>query len=483
MNKPRITILESIEKDLLNYLTGHPDGHERAAIIFFRRISRKVKNLPDSDRYISVDSIYFDEQWINNSSKSHIDFDLKYLREAIRRCEEEDLVFGFIHNHPTGYDKFSNIDESNEFNLIQAISNRNGLNSKLVALLWDGKLWHARVRNAQTPHDSLPVRHTLVVGKKIKMYGYQNEDIDDKHTSAKQAAAFGKPFVGMLKSLRVIVIGASGTGSPTTTLLARSSVGEIISVDNDKFDPTNINRVRGSKRRDIGRNKAEMLAEFVKDIDIPSVKIVAIDALIDEDPEAVDALASADIVLGCTDDQIGRELLLSAIYYYAQPLIDVGLGGDLDEDEDGHPYLRYHFGRVSTILPEYGECLFCQDVINETWIRTELELRINPNMDDEELKAKYLQKSGESAPGVGPFTSATADYGVAGLFDLLRPYRVFPEELRDDQILIDFVYMSLSSRERKHNNECPYCGTHSLLVKKEKYRLNRPSLGKPNDND
>lgn len=350
-------------------------------------------------------------------------------------------------------------------------------------MLWDGKQWHARVRNGNAPDHGLPVRHTLVIGKGLKMYGYQDEDIDNDHVSARQAAAFGKPFVGMLKSLRFAVIGASGTGSPTVTLLARSGAGEIMSIDSDKFDPTNVNRVRGSKVRDVGRNKAEMIVDFVNDIGLPSLKIIAIDALVDESPEAVDAVASADIVIGCTDDQIGRELLLSAAYYYVQALIDVGLGGDLDEDDDGHPYLRYHFGRVSTILPEHGECLFCQDVIREIWIRTEHELRINPNMSDEEIKSKYLQKSGENAPGVGPFTSATADYGLAGLFDLLRPYRKLPDEMRSDQIYIDFVQMTLSSREKKNDEGCLYCGTHSLLAKKENYRLNRPLLGKPDDDN
>jgi len=483
MNRPRITLLSSSESSLKEHLTTHPEGHERAAIILFRRLTCHVKGLPDSDRYINVETILFNEKWINRSSPTHIHFDLKHLREIFRRCEEEDLVFGFVHNHPTGYSEFSDTDEYNEINLIQALSNRNGSNSKLVALLWDGKQWHARVRSGQTPHDSTPVRHTLVLGKQMKMYGYQTEDVNDKHANARQAAAFGKPFVGMLKSLRIVAIGASGTGSPSVTLLARSGLGEIVSIDGDIFDPTNINRVRGSKTRDVGRNKAEMLTEFVNDIELPYTKIVAIDALVDQSPEAVDALASADIVLGCTDDQIGRELLQSAVYYYMQPLIDVGLGGDLDEDADGHPYLRYHFGRVSTIMPEYGECLFCQDVISDIWIRTELELRNNPDISDEELKAKYLQRSGESAPGVGPFTSATADYGIAGLFDLVRPYRVFPDDIRRDQIFIDFVYMTLSSREQKHNKECPYCGTRSLLAKKEKYRLNRPSLGKPNDNN
>jgi hypothetical protein len=279
VNRPRITLLGSSEANLKEYLTTHPEGHERAAIILFRRISRTVKGLPDSDRYISVDTILFNEEWIKDSSASHIDFDMVHLREAFRRCEEEELVLGFAHNHPTGYDQFSATDECNELNLIQAISNRNGLNSKLVAMLWDGKQWHARVRHAQTPHSSTYVRHTLVIGKRLKLYGYKVEDIDDKHTSARQAAAFGKPFVGMLKSLRIVIIGASGTGSPTITLLARSGAGEIVSIDGDKFDPTNINRVRGSRTKDIGRNKAEMLTEFVNEIELPSLKIIAIDAL------------------------------------------------------------------------------------------------------------------------------------------------------------------------------------------------------------
>lgn len=79
MNKARICMLGSHESTLKSYLTAHPDGHERAAVVLFRRISRSVKDLPDSDRYISVDIIPFDDAWINNSSAAHIDFDLQYL--------------------------------------------------------------------------------------------------------------------------------------------------------------------------------------------------------------------------------------------------------------------------------------------------------------------------------------------------------------------------------------------------------------------
>ena len=52
-------------------------------------------------------------------------------------------------------------------------------------------------------------------------------------------------------------------------------------------------------------------------------------------PQAIDALSSCDVVFGCTDDQIGREVLNTAVYVYAQPYIDVGLGGLVSNDAQG----------------------------------------------------------------------------------------------------------------------------------------------------
>jgi molybdopterin-synthase adenylyltransferase len=479
MNRPRIAFLDSHEERLRTYLESHPAGHERAAVVLFRRLRREVDGLAASDRYLAVEVLPFEEAWITSSSPSHVRFELKYLRDLFRRCEEEFLVFGFVHNHPTGFPDYSDTDEENERTLLEALTNRNGSAIHFVAMLWTNGRWKARVRHGETPGAAESVRHVLVLSRPLKMFGYAESGVGDQDLLARQAAAFGQPFVDKLRSLRIGIVGAGGTGSPAVTLLARAGAGELVVVDHDKLERSNLNRVRGAGVGDVNKNKARILQDFIRSLKLPT-RIAAFESLIDEDPIAIDALSSCDVVFGCTDDQIGREVLNAALYVYAQPYIDVGLGGQIGEDKEGHAYLRYHYGRVSTILPETGECLFCQDVIRDVWIRHQYALRQNPDMAAAEARERYLVGGGEQAPGVGPFTSAVADYGVATLFDLLRPFRRFPAELRHDLFRIDFVKMELRSNEEKRDTECVYCRRREYLLLREKYRLNRPKLGKPN---
>ena len=124
-------------------------------------------------------------------------------------------------------------------------------------VLKDG-VWHARMRQGVDPDNILPVRHISVISDRIKLHGLS---IPDKsiETLKRQEAAFGKPFNSMLKSLRVAVVGVGGTGSPLATLLARSGIGELILIDGDVLDKTNMNRVRGYRVADNGKNKAKIL--------------------------------------------------------------------------------------------------------------------------------------------------------------------------------------------------------------------------------
>lgn len=477
MNEPRVTLLASQDKLLREYFSSQEDGHERAAVVLFKRLSIDLAGLQQSDRYIAVAVQPFESSWVTGSSPSHIAFETRPLREFFRRCEEESLVFGFAHNHPAGFTSFSDVDTANELNLLQAVSNRNGPEVSLVALLWTQNTWRARIRTGRTPDSPVSARHVLVTDRPMPIHlqsGFERKD--DAH--ARQAAAFGAPFVRSLQSLRVAVIGAGGTGSPTATLLARSGVGELILIDPDKLEASNLNRVRGATRSEVGENKAAILARYIVSLDLQT-KVTALPSYADT-PEGVDALATSDVIFGCTDDQIGRELLNIAAYAYAQPFIDVGLGGQLDRDANGQPYLRYHHGRVSTILPEEGECLFCQGVLTEQWIRRDYALREDPKMDEAQARERYLEGGAEQAPGVGPFTGTIADFGVATLFDLLAPFRKFPDELRWDAFSLDFVKLALQSSRARNDGSCPYCGNREFLLMQEQQRLNRPRLGTRN---
>jgi hypothetical protein len=313
-----------------------------------------------------------------------------------------------------------------------------------------------------------------VTDRPIRLYR-DNSSGTTADALARQTAAFGKLFVDNLRSLRVAVVGLGGTGSPTVTLLARSGVGELILIDPDDLEESNLNRVRGAARSDVGTNKAQLQERYLRSLDLGAA-VAAVPSYVDS-PSGVDALASSDVIFGCTDDQIGREVLSLTTYAYAQAYIDVGLGGQVANKPDGRPYLRYHYGRVSTMLPEAGECLFCQGVLKEQWIMRDYALRANPDMDEAEARDRYLEGGGEQAPGVGPFTSAVADFGVATLFDLLAPFRQFPGELRWDAFSVDFVKMTLQSSKGPDQSSCPYCGTRQLLLMQETQRLNRPSLG------
>lgn len=478
----RITLLGSHDRELQAWLNGHPEGHERGAIILFRRLARTVKEQSKSDRFLAVEIIKMSEEWILESSATHLRINMRMFPEIYNRCEADNLEIGFVHNHSTSVSSdFSSLDDINERNILKGLSGCNGEKSFLVAMILKNGMWHARIRQGIKPEEILPVRHICVISDRIKLH-----DIDVPNESTeilkRQEAAFGKPFNAMLRLLRVAVVGVGGTGSSVATLIARAGVGELILIDGDTLDKTNMNRVRGYRAEDAGKNKAKILAEYIDGLGL-DIHVSAIDKYLDQSGEAVDAISSADVVFGCTDDVAGRDLMNQCIYYYSQVYIDVGLTGFVDTDKDGYPYLRDHRGRMSCILPESGACLRCQRVITEQKLQYEQAMKDNPKLaklDPIILKRDYyLIGGGEQAPGVGPFTSATADNAIATFMNLLRPYRDLSAELRQDNIWIDFIHMNIYSNEPIDDQECIYCRKQLLTGKSEgKYRLGIPRLGK-----
>lgn len=479
---PRVVMLSSHTAKLQTYFESHPNNHERAAVVLFRRLQRSVDGLPDSDRYLSVDVIQFQENWITSSSPMHIDFETKHLRDVFRRAEDENLIFGFVHNHPTGGLVFSTQDNCNEEVLVRAIASRNGRESQIVAVLYADGDWTARIRSGLAPTAPIAIRHLSVVGSEYKVFGYPLLHEAGSEIFSRQMTAFGEPFTRIMQSLRFVVVGNGGTGSPTANLLVRCGAGEVILIDYDPLEKSNLNRVHGTRDIDVGKNKAEILACHLNEIGLPCT-VVAVKGVIDQDMPAIEALASADVIFGCTDDYLGREVLNTAMYFYLQPLIDVGLGGRVGEDRNGNMRLLNQKGRVSCILPELGQCLYCQRELREDWIETQRVKRSNPDITKEELKERYLEGGAEEAPGVAPFTGSLANFGVMALFELIVPHRRLPPHLRADNIWIDFTNMEIKSNTPIDDKECPYCRVRKFLSASEKNGyLNRPAM-KPRKED
>lgn len=481
MNGHRVTILGSHEQELKKWLTSHPQGHERGAIILFRRLARIVNGLPKSDRFLSVGIIKMEGDWIIDSSKNQFTINMRKFPEIYSRCEKEHLELGFVHNHPDKHLYFSEMDDINEKNILHGLSGCNSPFSFLISLVLSDNKWIGRTRQGVSPKIILEVRHISVLNEKLDLYGIQMPE-ELPISLSRQEKAFGKPFNIKLQSLRVAIVGLGGTGSPIANLLARTGIGELILIDGDELDETNMNRVSGFTDEDIGQNKAKTVEKFINSLGLKN-KVIAIPAYINESEEALDALSSADIIFGCTDDVAGRDLLNQALYYYSQIYIDVGLSGNVDEDQDDNPYLRTQKGRVSCILPEYGSCLRCQNVINDQKLSDEQKLKDNPelaDLDPEILKKDYyIFGANVQSPGIGAFTRGTANNAVATFMNLISSYRNLPTDLRQDNIWIDFIHLNIHSNNPRDIPNCIYCKEHLLLNQGEgKYRLGTPQYGK-----
>jgi len=85
-----------------------------------------------------------------------------------------------------------------------------------------------------------------------------------------------------LLSATVAVVGAGGVGGLHILTLARLGVGAFHIADPDVFEAVNVSRQFGAAQKTLGRNKAEVLAEMVRDIN-PHAEVVVFDRGIDND--------------------------------------------------------------------------------------------------------------------------------------------------------------------------------------------------------
>ncbi len=116
-----------------------------------------------------------------------------------------------------------------------------------------------------------------------------------------------------------LIVGAGGLGSPAALYLASAGIGKITLVDDDTVDFTNLQRQILHTQARVGMAKAESGREALAAIN-PDITIVPLQQRLSG--EALDALvASADIVLDCTDNFATRHAINRACVHHRKPLV------------------------------------------------------------------------------------------------------------------------------------------------------------------
>jgi len=116
----------------------------------------------------------------------------------------------------------------------------------------------------------------------------------------------GQEAVDTLRTKTVAVAGCGGQGGSACLTLARMGVGGFILADPKPFDEPDINRQWAANLTTLGRNKAEVYDELLRQIN-PDVRVRAHTEGI-TDANVTDFLAGADILIDCLDVAVAPAL-------------------------------------------------------------------------------------------------------------------------------------------------------------------------------
>jgi molybdopterin/thiamine biosynthesis adenylyltransferase len=128
-----------------------------------------------------------------------------------------------------------------------------------------------------------------------------------------------------LLNSRVTVIGCGGLGGHLILLLARIGIGNLVVVDSDAFDETNLNRQALSTLEGIGEPKVEQAVKLVAGFN-PGVHILTHQVKLDTQ-NVEDILMGSDVVVDALDNVPDRFILEEATKSLGIPMIHGALAG------------------------------------------------------------------------------------------------------------------------------------------------------------
>jgi adenylyltransferase/sulfurtransferase len=216
----------------------------------------------------------------------------------------------------------------------------------------------------------------------------------------------------LLKAAKVVVVGVGGLGCPVSLYLAAAGVGEIVLVDSESFELSNLNRQVLGWERDIGRDKVEAAGEKLSGF---NPEVTVIEKRTEVTTDNIDELIlGATVVVDALDNWDTRFIVNDACVRNQTPFVHAGIIG--------------FSGQVTTIIPGEGPCLNC----------------IIPEKPDPVATFPVLG----ATPGL---------FGTLQVMETLKLITGMGESLKGRLIYFDGEFMDFDSVEIGRNPSCPTC--------------------------
>jgi molybdopterin/thiamine biosynthesis adenylyltransferase len=408
------------------------DGFESAAIALCGR-----SLVPDpwdggaDERFIVREIIEVDSSAYSSRSANGFVWSTTPFFNALKRAESKDLAVAVIHSHPVGQMSFSERDDIAEKELFEIAFNRLESRRPHLSIIVDPS--RSIAARAYGPDlKARPIDDIATIGESWSFLTTRPEQAPPRALD-RQIRTFGSASAALIGRLRIGIVGCGGTGSATASLLGRIGAQKLALFDADHVDETSLNRLHFSTRADasLRRIKVDVVAEGIANIGLPtSIIRVANNA---DHREALEVLRACDVIFGCTDDHLGREILNRLAHFYFIPVIDMGL---LIEPNATGGYDCFD-GRVTVVQPGYV-CQNCRKLIDPGQLYLD-SLRRDPHVLQERRRAGYVPDDPDPSPVVVTFTTELACVAVNELFHRITGYR--GQDQRCSEHIRQFQYL------------------------------------------
>jgi molybdopterin/thiamine biosynthesis adenylyltransferase len=148
-----------------------------------------------------------------------------------------------------------------------------------------------------------------------------------------------------ISQAHILVAGAGAIGNETIKNLALLGIGRLTIVDMDKIEPSNLSRTVLFSEKDVGRSKAEVAAEKVRELSKETLPESFSGTLQEYYRNRIKQFKSFNLVLGCLDNMEARFFLNHIAVYHKIPYVDAGM-------------ISFE-GAVQVVYPPFTPCLEC----------------------------------------------------------------------------------------------------------------------------
>lgn len=371
---------------------------------------------------------------------------------ALNEAAQDGCIPIFVHTHPDHDPEPSRWDDTVDGQISGVTAVRNG--TPYASLVLGGTPDSPRFTGRLADGDSadwIAIDRLRVAGQRVTVLGawnpeqsHRNHDVFDR-----QIRAFGDDGQELLERLRVGVIGAGGTGSAVCEQLLRLGIGELIVLDHQTLEETNVTRVYGSRLTDAGTAKVALVERQTREIGLGTTVHSVPDRITIRD--AARALIHCDVVFGCTDDNAGRLIATRLPQFMLQHLIDCAIVIDA-RDQTIHDVV----GRVSVVSPG-SPCLVC---MREVDLERAAAEQLSPEEYAQRAHEGYVPNLNTRDPAVVTFTTMVASNAVNELLARLFGYGDLDEPNR----LLLRIGDRSTSRTRRERQGKHSCGNAQWLA-------------------